>query len=566
MQRITAHTALRNVAAMRELNCRVLPRITSPRGHSHLDGLRMVAARRYISAPAQPTLLSPKFTVPWLKALAMRDHPTEPSPVAQETKGGLSPLTPKRMTDSYSSYTLEFGKDEWLVDAYVNSTGQLRLGTIFMDLDALAGQFSPFPVITETNEPSNAPRMKTGVVAYKHAGEGQTIVTAAVDRISLLYHPTSFCDMELRGMVTWTSGRSSMEISLEVVALEENKTILTCQFTMVALDPVTKKSVLIKTGSRLPSSPKYYFYRSSPNDFACRATAVNPLIVETAEENRIFARGEGNFHHFWITDHEASGMSIERNRFKRALASTSLEKQAPNEEESNLIHTMWRESQRYKGKYHAYPGSGVEMPENIVYVGSSTCQWLILKYRRLRLCNLSIETVTYVGYISPYVIMDERLFMLTQCSYLGSDGKSYMIFGGLLLRNSFELAFCCAAAASHSRPRFLSMSPSVFRESVPVGGILYLTATVVYTEPAPAGGSRVQIRVDSKVRDVHHSSLRNTGTFTYTFDTEEEFKVLPKTYGEFVSYIDARRKAEAERSWADTSDDVPDTLEASVVE
>ncbi|KAF3281253.1 hypothetical protein TWF970_002414 [Orbilia oligospora] len=258
MQRITAHTALRNVAAMRQLNCRVLPRITSPRGHSHLDGLQMVAARRYISAPAQPTLLSPKFTVPWLKALAMRDHPTEPSPVAQETKKGQSPLTPKRMTDSYSSYTLEFGKDEWLVDAYVNSTGQLRLGTIFMDLDALAG-----------------------VVAYKHAGEGQTIVTAAVDRISLLYHPTSFCDMELRGMVTWTSGRSSMEISLEVVALEENKTILTCQFTMVALDPVTKK-----------------------------ATAVNPLIVETAEENRIFARGEGNFHHFWITDHEASGMSI----------------------------------------------------------------------------------------------------------------------------------------------------------------------------------------------------------------------------------------------------------------
>ncbi|KAF3293481.1 Acyl-coenzyme A thioesterase 9, mitochondrial [Orbilia oligospora] len=435
MQRITAHTALRNVAAMRELNCRVLPRITSPRGHSHLDGLRMVAARRYISAPAQPTLLSPKFTVPWLKALAMRDHPTEPSPVAQETKGGLSPLTPKRMTDSYSSYTLEFGKDEWLVDAYVNSTGQLRLGTIFMDLDALAG-----------------------VVAYKHAGEGQTIVTAAVDRISLLYHPTSFCDMELRGMVTWTSGRSSMEISLEVVALEENKTILTCQFTMVALDPVTKK-----------------------------ATAVNPLIVETAEENRIFARGEGNFHHFWITDHEASGMSID-------------------------------------------PGSGVEMPENIVYVADTQIQTTQVMQPQYR------------------------------------NRHSYMIFGGLLLRNSFELAFCCAAAASHSRPRFLSMSPSVFRESVPVGGILYLTATVVYTEPAPAGGSRVQIRVDSKVRDVHHSSLRNTGTFTYTFDTEEEFKVLPKTYGEFVSYIDARRKAEAERSWADTSDDVPDTLEASVVE
>lgn len=42
-----------------------------------------------------------------------------------------------------------------------------------------------------------------------------------------------------------------MEISLEVVALEENKTVLTCQFTMVALDPVTKKSVPTGLGSRL---------------------------------------------------------------------------------------------------------------------------------------------------------------------------------------------------------------------------------------------------------------------------------------------------------------------------
>lgn len=426
MQRVPIHKALRGIATLRQPNCRVLPFL-----RSHVDRSRIHTAKRYISAPAQPTLLSPKFTVPWLKALALRDHPSEAPSAVQETKEKL-PLIPRRMTDSYSSYILEFGKDEWLVDSYVNSTGQLRLGTILMDLDALAG-----------------------VIAYKHAGEGQTIVTAAVDRISLLYHPMSFCDMELRGMVTWTSGRSSMEISLEVVALEENKTILTCQFTMVALDPVTKK-----------------------------ATAVNPLIVETAEENRIFARGE------------------ERNRFKKTLASASLEKQAPNEEESNLIHEMWRESQRYKD-----PGSSVEMPENIVYMADTQIQTTQVMQPQYR------------------------------------NRHSYMIFGGLLLRNSFELAFCCAAAASHSRPRFLSMSPSVFRESVPVGGILYLTATVVYTEPAPTGGSRVQIRVDSKVRDVHHSLLRNTGTFTYTFDTEEEFKVLPKTYGEFVSYIDARRKA-----------------------
>ncbi|KAK6499579.1 hypothetical protein TWF481_009943 [Arthrobotrys musiformis] len=321
MQKIPFHKALRNFTTLRQLNYRASP---FPRSHSHVDRSLIRTAKRYISAPAQPTLLSPMFTVPWLKALELRDHPSEASSSVHEAKE-KSPLTPKRMTDSYSSYTLEFGKDEWLVDSYVNSTGQLRLGTIFMDLDALAG-----------------------VIAYKHAGEGQTIVTAAVDRISLLHHPTSFCDMELRGMVTWTSGRSSMEISLEVVALEENKTILTCQFTMVALDPVTKK-----------------------------ATAINPLIVETAEENRIFARGE------------------ERNRFKRALASASLEKQAPNEEESNLIHEMWRQSQRYKGKYHTYPGSGVEMPENIVYMADTqiqTTQVMQPQYRNRHVCRIDLLT------------------------------------------------------------------------------------------------------------------------------------------------------------------------------
>ncbi|KAK6358841.1 hypothetical protein TWF696_000021 [Orbilia brochopaga] len=249
----------------------------------------LLPPRRYVSAPAKPTLLSPKFTIPWLKALELRDKQPETSTESQPNK---SPLVPKRMTDSYSSYTLEFGKDEWLVDSYVNATGQLRLGAIFMDLDALAG-----------------------VIAYRHAGAGYTIVTAAVDRISVLHTPTSFCDMELRGMVTWTSGRSSMEISLEVIANEDNKTVLTCQFTMVALDPTTKK-----------------------------ATAINPLIVETAEEKRIFARGE------------------ERNKFKKDLASKSLDKQAPNEEESNLIHSMWREQQAYKGRYSdrvfVYPSIG----------------------------------------------------------------------------------------------------------------------------------------------------------------------------------------------------------------
>jgi acyl-coenzyme A thioesterase 9 len=91
---------------------------------------------------------------------------------------------------------------------------------------------------------------------------------------------------------------------------------------------------------------------------------------------------------------------------------------------------------------------------------------------------------------------------------------------------------------------------------VPVGSILYLTATVVYTDPPlisapdddPATDpdskyTRVQVRVDSKVRDVEHGFAKPTGQFNYTFTVERNIRVLPRTYQEYMMYLDARRRA-----------------------
>lgn len=58
-----------------------------------------------------------------------------------------------------------------------------------------------------------------------------------------------------------------------------------------------------------------------------------------------------------------------------------------------------------------------------------------------------------------------------------------MIFGGFHLKQTFELAFCCAASFAHARPTFISADPCTFRNPVPVGSVLYLTATVAYTDP-----------------------------------------------------------------------------------
>jgi acyl-coenzyme A thioesterase 9 len=78
---------------------------------------------------------------------------------------------------------------------------------------------------------------------------------------------------------------------------------------------------------------------------------------------------------------------------------------------------------------------------------------------------------------------------------------------------------------------------------------------VVYTDPPLIGApgeqfdqdskyTRVQVRVDSKVRDVEHGRSKPTGQFNYTFTVEKNIRVLPRTYQEYMLYLDARRRAE----------------------
>ena len=150
----------------------------------------------------------------------------------------------------------------------------------------------------------------SGVIAYKHTGEDVTTVTAAVDRITINHSLKELCDLELSGQVTFATGRSSMEISLQVAKAHENGAVIrkedvlmTCAFTMVSLDPSTKKPV-----------------------------AISPIQLETEEEKRLFALGEKN------------------SNEKKTLAKKALRKQTPNDEESDLIHAMWLKQIEYHGK------------------------------------------------------------------------------------------------------------------------------------------------------------------------------------------------------------------------
>ena len=150
----------------------------------------------------------------------------------------------------------------------------------------------------------------SGVVAYKHTGESVMTVTAAVDRITLKNPLKEICDLQLSGQVTFATGRSSMEISLQFAKapragshVKDDDVLLICAFTMVSLDPSTKKPV-----------------------------AVAPLKLESPEDHRLFQLGEKNYD------------------AKKAFAKRNLRKSAPNDEESEIIHSMWMSQREFSGK------------------------------------------------------------------------------------------------------------------------------------------------------------------------------------------------------------------------
>ncbi|KAI1498943.1 HotDog domain-containing protein [Biscogniauxia marginata] len=468
--------AYRDIIARRLLASSLQRESLRPRGH-HLTVLSLYS-RSFHGTSVHRTdgvfrgLADDRLSTPWIEAWKLQQQQGN-NAASGEAVPRERDLTSKKMSDSYHRVVLPLGRDPWLSDTYINSSGHIRLGTIFMDLDALSG-----------------------IVVYKHTGPGVTVVTAALDRITIAHPLTEICDLEYSGQVTYASGRSSVEITCKVArAREEGEpskpedVLLTCTFTMVALDPVTKKPVNI---------PR--------------------LVCSTPEEERIFKTGE------------AKALA------KKKLLKTSLLEAEPNDPESALIHKIWLRQLAYHN-----PNRSLRQPSNVIAMAKT---------------QLSTASIMQPQYRNRH---------------------QTMIFGGFHLKQTFELAFCCAASFAHARPTFISADPCTFRNPVPVGSVLYLTATVVYTDPpvlelddddgddgddgdgdgssssssepprqqpdpASPPATRLHVRVDSKVRDVEHGNARPTGQFNYTFLVPRDVRVLPHTYQEYMMYIDARRR------------------------
>lgn len=82
-----------------------------------------------------------RVKTPWIEALKKKQEEGS-DPSAGSGKQEVKPdrdLTPKRMSDSFHKVVIPLAQDPWLLDTYLNSSGHIRLGQIFMDLDALSG-------------------------------------------------------------------------------------------------------------------------------------------------------------------------------------------------------------------------------------------------------------------------------------------------------------------------------------------------------------------------------------------------------------------------------------------
>ncbi|KFP78113.1 hypothetical protein N311_12066, partial [Apaloderma vittatum] len=214
-----------------------------------------------------------------------------------------------------------------------------------------------------------------------------------------------------------------------------------------------------------------------------RPAFVNPLVPEGPEEEEIFKKGELN--------------KLRRIDFNTA----SLLKMAPTAEERNIIHDIFLNTLEARQE-----GEGTvsfrsrKLPPNSVWMEDA-------KLKALQICHPQ----------------ERNIFN--------------RIFGGFLMRKAFELGWATACSYGSSRPFIVSVDDIMFQRPVEVGSLLLLSGQVCYTEK-----NYIQVRVHSEVYDADTREQDTTNIFHFTFMSENEVpRVVPKTYGESMLYLDGKR-------------------------
>ncbi|KAK6459372.1 uncharacterized protein RJT20DRAFT_124595 [Scheffersomyces xylosifermentans] len=267
--------------------------------------------------------------------------------------------------------------------------------------------------------------------------------------------------------------------------------------------------------------------------------ARNPITHKSFAINRLLPVSEKE----WLDYRRA-----ESHNAKKKLAAKNAKVIEPNDEESRLIYDIWRSSKSLES-------SGEDKPKGVEFMKDTA--------------------------------VSSTLFMQPQYR----NRHSYMIFGGYLLRQTFELAYCAAADFSSAGPRFVSLDSTTFKAPVPVGSVVSMHASVSYTEHIHEGptdidadspfnfrlpatnklssnpeaflsepGTLIQVKVDTTIKHLDSKNSKESGTFIFSFfvpkdaysDKPGYSSVIPQTYSEMMTYIAGRRRAQDTAYFVDT--------------
>ena len=126
------------------------------------------------------------------------------------------------------------------------------------------------------------------------------------------------------------------------------------------------------------------------------------------------------------------------------------------------------------------------------------------------------------------------------------------VFGGLLMRQAFELGFSTAWVFTGCKPEFFSLDNITFQRPVELGTLLRSTARVEYTahavpEPeAKSAGHYVTVAVSTEVVNPEEGKQVVTNDFHFTFRfTQQVPRLLPQSYAEAMTWLEGHRRFKA---------------------
>ena len=404
-----------------------------------------------------------------------------------QNNGESKHLLSKLPSDSYIEIDYNFTTDYFLKQAYTNPWGFFRKGKLLEDMDALAG---------------NIAQIHCHVDGYALP----LLVTASCDKISMTYdhmHSNNHDNVNLMDFSN-TAGTSE--------GLKDSMHTKGQQYNINHVDMKLSGQV-IYTGS----------------------SSLQILLGIRKKDN--IAGNDRN----WMT---ALFTFVARDPVtNKALPINSLDISRLTEQEKQLYHQALD-----RVRFTKQRNQQKKMAQRFLDKLSEKKKQLLLQQQQRRnymiasLLNSSKPLLEMPCLADPMCILLEKT-TLVHNHIMQPQQRNMLdrIFGGYLMRKSFEIAFTCAYLFGGSQPEFVSLNHVDFILPVDVGDLMKLESSVLYTTVNSHSPPRLHIQVVASICKPEVQTSKVSNTFDYTFQLPEILtckKVLPSNYSDAARIVD----------------------------